>query len=102
MVNEIDEDGNGEIDFDEFVAVMSRKVNANYTADEVKGAFRVFEGGSDAPPHCIRVEHLEQALVTFGEGQITEEQAAALVAQLEPDDNGLVNYVEYVDMMMSD
>ena len=28
-------DGNNEIDFDEFVAVMSRKVNANYSADQV-------------------------------------------------------------------
>ena len=36
MINEIDEDNNGEIDFEEFVAVMSRKVNANYTSAEVK------------------------------------------------------------------
>ncbi len=41
MINEIDQDNNGEIDFEEFVAVMSRKVNANYTADQVKSAFKV-------------------------------------------------------------
>ena len=43
MINEIDEDNNGEIDFEEFVAVMSRKVNANYTSEEVKSAFKTFE-----------------------------------------------------------
>ncbi|ETV85884.1 hypothetical protein, variant [Aphanomyces astaci] len=41
MINEIDQDSNGEIDFDEFVAVMSRKVNATYSADQVKASFRV-------------------------------------------------------------
>merc|ERR1740121_1397622 len=30
MVSEIDENGNGEIDFDEFVTVMCRKVNTEY------------------------------------------------------------------------
>ncbi|KAJ0407246.1 hypothetical protein P43SY_008021 [Pythium insidiosum] len=40
MIHEIDQDSNGEIDFDEFVAVMSRKVNATYTSEQVKNAFR--------------------------------------------------------------
>ena len=43
MVDEIDADGNGEIDFDEFVTVMSRKVNTSYTPAQVKAAFKVFE-----------------------------------------------------------
>ena len=42
MVDEIDADGNGEIDFDEFVTVMSRKVNTSYTPAQVKAAFKVF------------------------------------------------------------
>jgi hypothetical protein len=41
MIKEIDVDNNGEIDFEEFVAVMSRKVNATYTPVEVKSAFKV-------------------------------------------------------------
>ena len=39
----LDADGNGEIDFDEFVTVMSRKVNTSYTPTQVKAAFKVFE-----------------------------------------------------------
>jgi Ca2+-binding EF-hand superfamily protein len=34
MVSEIDENGNGEIDFDEFVQVMSKKVHGDYTVNE--------------------------------------------------------------------
>ncbi|CAK9059445.1 unnamed protein product, partial [Durusdinium trenchii] len=69
--------GNGEIDFEEFVQVMCRKVNTDYTADEVRKAFKaalptcklprakfasfdVFSG--NAPDGCIRVKDLEQAL----------------------------------------
>ncbi len=36
----IDASGDGNIDFEEFVEVMSKKVSATYTADQVKHAFR--------------------------------------------------------------
>ena len=96
----IDQDNNGEIDFEEFVAVMSRKVSATYTADQVKNAFKVFEG--DAPQGHIKVDVLIRALTNDGSDKLTDEQAHDLVSQLEPDRSGLINYSEYVNMMMSD
>lgn len=100
MIHEIDQDNNGEIDFEEFVAVMSRKVSATYTADQVKNAFKVFEG--DAPGGHIKVDVLIRALTNDGSDKLTDEQAHDLVSQLEPDRSGLINYSEYVNMMMSD
>ncbi|CAM9695569.1 unnamed protein product, partial [Hapterophycus canaliculatus] len=97
MIDEIDQDNNGEIDFEEFVAVMSRKVNASYTADQVKRAFKVFEGTS--PPGHIKIDSVMKALTNYGSEQLTEEQAHDLVSQLEPDHNGVVNYVEYINMV---
>ena len=84
----------------EFVTVMSRKVNTSYTPAQVKSAFKVFE--RDAPPGHVSMAALEQALTTYGSEKLTKDQAAELVSQLEPDQNGLINYVEYVNMMMSD
>lgn len=100
MINEVDEDQSGEIDFDEFVAVMSRKVNSSYTAEQVKSAFKIFEG--TAPTGYIKVGDLMTALTTYCSEKVTEAQAAELISQLEPDTNGLVNYQEYVSMMMSE
>jgi calmodulin len=36
MIIYLTSDGNNEIDFEEFVAVMSRKVNANYSSEQVR------------------------------------------------------------------
>lgn len=98
MCTQIDQDGNGTIDFEEFVAVMSRKVSATYTAPQVKQAFKVFEGS--APKGCVKADGLIRALCTYGTEKLTLEQATDLVSQLETDANGNINYNEYVNMMM--
>ena len=46
MIMEIDKNNDGEIQFEEFVAVMSRKVQATYTSEEVKNAFKVSDNAS--------------------------------------------------------
>eukprot|EP00943_MAST-04B_sp_MAST-4B-sp1_P005421 g5421.t1 len=98
MINEIDEDNNGEIDFEEFVAVMSRKVNANYTSAEVKSAFKAFEiNGSSG---YVTIDSLRKALMSYGTEKLSLQQANDLLSQLEQDNQGRVNYIDYVNMMM--
>lgn len=92
-------DGNGDIDFEEFVAVMSRKVNATYTSDQVKSAFKVFEGS--APSGYVKADTLIRAICTYGVEKLTEDQAADLISQLDVDVHGYIHYSEYVNMMMS-
>ena len=98
MVAEIDADGSGEIDFDEFVTVMSRKVNTSYTPKQVKAAFKVFAKQTD-PNGMISMATLEQALTTYGTEKLSLSDAQELLSQIEPDENGMVNYLEFVDMM---
>lgn len=81
MINEIDQDSDGEIDFEEFVAVMSRKVNATYTAEQVKNAFKAFEGNASAPGF-IKAEKLLVALTTYGADRISPDQAHELISQV--------------------
>ena len=98
MINEIDEDNNGEIDFEEFVAVMSRKVNANYTSAEVKSAFKAFE--MDGSSGYVTIDSLRKALMSYGTEKLSLQQANDLLSQLEQDSKGRVNYIDYVNMMM--
>ena len=36
MINEIDEDGNGTVDFDEFLIMMSKKMKENDSDEELR------------------------------------------------------------------
>lgn len=74
----------------EFVAVMSRKVQATYTSEEVKNAFKVFEGAS--PEGFIKIEDLERALTVYGADRLTAEQVSDLIAQIETNQRGMFNY----------
>ena len=44
MVNEVDKDGTGSIDFPEFLTMMALKINEENAEEELREAFRVFDG----------------------------------------------------------
>ena len=44
MVNEVDKDGTGSIDFPEFLSMMGLKSNEENAEEELREAFRVFDG----------------------------------------------------------
>ena len=46
MVNEVDKDGTGSIDFPEFLSMMALKINDQNAEDEIREAFKVFDGVS--------------------------------------------------------
>jgi calmodulin len=43
MINEVDADGNGTIDFPEFLTMMARKLKDTESEEEIKEAFKVFD-----------------------------------------------------------
>ena len=43
MINEVDADGNGTIDFPEFLSLMARKMKDTDTEEELIEAFKVFD-----------------------------------------------------------
>lgn len=47
MISEVDVDGNGTIEFGEFLNVMARKMKENDADEELKEAFKVFDKDQD-------------------------------------------------------
>ena len=47
MVADVDTDGNGEIDFDEFVAMMVKKMDDNNSDEEIQECFQVLDRDQD-------------------------------------------------------
>ena len=46
MINEVDKDGTGFIEFPEFLYMMAKKENDEDAEDEIREAFKVFDGVS--------------------------------------------------------
>lgn len=53
------------------------------------------------PSGFVEAEVLIKAMSTYGrENKLSRQQARELVSQLEVDENGLVNYKAFVDMIL--
>ena len=97
MINESDADGNGIIDFPEFLTMMARKMRYTDSEEEIKGAFREFD--KDGNGYISKAE-LTHVMTNLGE-RLTEEEAIEMIGEAEIDGDGIVNYEEFVKLMMS-
>ena len=46
MMTQVDSDGNGEIDFEEFLSMMAKKLKETDLEEDIREAFRVFDMNS--------------------------------------------------------
>jgi Ca2+-binding EF-hand superfamily protein len=79
IMRECDADGSGDIDFSEFIDVMSKKVNAHYTPAQLNVAFSIFKT-DDMPNGYIKTESLEKALTIWGSDRVSTDKAVELLA----------------------
>lgn len=70
MISEVDADGNGLIDFAEFVTLMARKMNNTDRDAEIREAFSVFDKDGSGK---ISSDELRQIMKSLGE-DLTEEE----------------------------
>lgn len=61
MIDDIDLDGNGVIDFNEFCSVMSKAVTPAYSQSDVKNAFALFQDPEN--PGWIAPRHMERVIM---------------------------------------
>ena len=58
MINEVDTDGNGTIDFPEFLTLMARKMRDTDSEDEIKEAFKVFDKDGNGFISAAELRHV--------------------------------------------
>lgn len=99
MVNEVDNDSNGIIDFDEFCAMMTPKVlgdgSNSVNDEELKEAFKVFDKDGDGK---ISAKELKSVMSSLGE-QLTDEEVQNMIKDADKNGDGEIDYDEFVLMM---
>lgn len=95
MIGEVDVNGNGTIDFEEFLEMMARKMRETDTAEEIRQAFRVFDKDGNG---YISSAELRHVMVNLGE-RLTDEEVEEMIREADCDGDGQINYEEFVTMM---
>ena len=97
MINEVDADGNGTIDFPEFLTMMARKMKDTDSEEEILEAFKVFDKDGNG---TLSASELVEILTRPNCGaQITVEEAKELVLEFDFNGDGELDVEEFCTMM---
>jgi len=95
LVMESDLNGDGTIDFEEFVEMMKKKSTEEDHREDLREAFRIFDKDKSG-----YIDGKEIILVTGTLGQaLSDEELEAFMAEADLDGDGKLDYNEFVQMM---
>ncbi|ORY49126.1 calmodulin [Rhizoclosmatium globosum] len=95
LMNEVDEDRNGTIEFDEFLRLMARKLKDSDSEEELKSAFKVFDEDGNG---FISADELRHVMANLGE-KLTEAEIEAMIRENDANGDGQIDYIEFLSMM---
>ena len=97
MIDEVDLDGNGEIDFEEFVALMNRRSKETDTEEDVISAFKMFDRDMAGK---ISVTELRHLMKEYNE-DYSNEELDEMIREADSDMDGFVNYEDIIEHLFS-
>ncbi|KAL3873539.1 hypothetical protein ACJMK2_036639 [Sinanodonta woodiana] len=88
MISAVDKDGNGEIDFLEFLTMMEKKMNNAYCEEEIREAFKVFDRDGNGKISAAELRHV---MTQLGE-KLTDEEVDEMVWEADMNGDGEIDY----------
>ena len=88
LIKGVDTDGNGMIEFDEFIGIMAARMLKTDGEGELEQAFSLFDDGSG----YISVENIRKVLCEMGSARLSPSELQGLVAMLGADAEGRVSF----------
>merc|ERR1711935_261928 len=94
IVKGVDVDGNGTIEFNEFLSLMDRKMNPSSSEIELRESFKVFDKDGNG---YISKSELKTVMTNLGQ-TLTDDEIEDMIKEADLDGDGRVNYEEFVRM----
>merc|ERR1712203_572519 len=95
MISDIDKDGSGTIDFNEFLEMMTTKMSEKDSREEILKAFRLFD---DDETGFITLKNLRRVAKEIGEN-MTDEELQEMIDEADRDGDGQVSEEEFLRIM---
>ena len=92
MINEVDQDGNGTVEFAEFVILMTNKVKEMTKEDEIYEAFMVLDKEKD---DFISEKELKYFMRKVAHIKLSTEEAKAMIEFADSDGDNLISYEDF-------
>jgi calmodulin len=95
MINEVDADGTGSIDFPDMLMLIARKTSETAAEEEIRETFRVFDRDGNG---YITRDEMRCVMMNLGE-KITDDECDQFIVEADVDGDGQINYEEFYTMM---
>ena len=95
MINEVDADGNGTLEFDEFCQLMARQMQDTNQDEELKERFKLFDKDGNG---MISRDELREVMQQLGE-KLSEEDIEEMITDADTNNDGQIDYAEFVKYM---
>uniref|UniRef100_H2XRF5 EF-hand domain-containing protein n=2 Tax=Ciona intestinalis TaxID=7719 RepID=H2XRF5_CIOIN len=96
LVNQVDMDENGKIDFNEFIIMIGYFDKANNEDEDLSNIFRVFDRHERG---CIDVEELRNIWNNFLQGMAPVDEFEEMIRVVDNDGNGEINRIELLEIL---
>lgn len=97
MINSVDDNADGGIDFDEFVDLMQSRVGRSDPDKELRDAFRVFDADDSG---SISRSELKQLMINLGQ-TLSDAEVDAMMEMVDTNNDGEISFPEFKAMMQS-
>eukprot|EP00493_Phyllostaurus_siculus_P006146 UN06204 len=95
MIDDIDKDGSGAIDFNEFLEMMTQKMSEKDSKEEILKAFRLFD---DDETGFITLKNLRRVAKDIGEN-MSDEELQEMIDEADRDGDGQISEDEFLRIM---
>merc|ERR1712193_35014 len=95
---EVDKDGHGFINYDEFELLVRKKIREEEDEKELKDVFRILDKEKKGEIHTDEIKWILKGL---GD-ELTEDEIDEMIAEVDSDGSGWVDFDEFKGLMMGD